>query len=183
MKLVINYDLINSVKNINEPLTPFKIIRNEKRVWAKFNLPFYSMIDFCFTRDLKLIVEMLIAQFSVATLTELFLQSFIKVDKYKDKSEYDLKKLLSKLQDINVDTEYDLLKESKLDSKNYNIKLNNKMPQLIESKYILVPSYSYNGEIKDKNILQEHIVGSNNYYLSVGSPNKKKSLVLARNSI
>lgn len=184
MKLVVNYDLIDSIKNVNEPLNPFKIVRNNKRVWAKFNLPIYTMMDLCFTRDLKNILEMLMIQFSFLTIAELVALSLIKVDKYKDKSNYDLKKLVSKLKDINVDTDYDLLKESILDSRMYNLKLNkNKIPQLMESKYILVPSYTYSGEIKDKSILQEHVVGSSDYYLSVGLPNKKKSLVLASNSI
>jgi len=184
MKLVVNYDLINSVKNVNEPLTPFKIVRNEKRVWAKFNLPIYAIFNFCFTRDLKAILEMLLVQFSTLTFAELLALFLVKVDKYKDKSEYDLKKLVSKLKDINVDTEYELLKESTLDSRKYSIRINDKkIPELFESKYILVPSYSYNGEIRDKSILQEHKIGSSDYYLSVGFPNKQKKLVLARNSI
>ena len=184
MKLVVNYDLINSVKNVNEPLNPFKVIRNNRKVWAKFNLPIYTMIDFCFVRDLKIVLEMLLVQFSALTITELIALSLVRVDKYKDKSEYDLKKLVSRLNDINVDTNYDLIKESILDSKKYDIKLNsNNIPQLIESKYILVPAYSYNAEVKDKCILQEHIVGSSDYYLSVESPTKEKKLILAKNSI
>ena len=32
-------------------------------------------------------------------------------------------------------------------------------------------------EVKDTSILQEHIVGSNDYVLSIGSPEKKLKLV------
>lgn len=184
MKLVVNYDLIDSIKNVNEPLNPFKVIRNNKRVWAKFNLPVYTMFDFCFTRDLKSVLEMLLIQFSALTIAEQVTLSLIKVDKYKDKSEYDLKKLVSRLNDINVDTNYELLKESVLDSKKYNIRLNdNKIPEFFESKYILVPSFTYNGDIKDKCVLQEHKVGSSDYYLSLETPIKKKSLALAKSNI
>ena len=29
MKLLINYDFFNAIRNVNEPLTPMKIVRNE----------------------------------------------------------------------------------------------------------------------------------------------------------
>ena len=31
MKLVINYDFFNAVRNVNEPLTPMKIVRNDEK--------------------------------------------------------------------------------------------------------------------------------------------------------
>ena len=51
----------------------------------------------------------------------------------------------------------------------------------MESKYILVPTYDFNNNIKNTSILQEHIVGTDKYVLSIGSP--KKELKLAYSSI
>ena len=36
----------------------------------------------------------------------------------------------------------------------------------------MVPSYTFNGDIKDTSVLQEHIIGSKEYVLSLGSPKK-----------
>lgn len=36
MKLVINYDLIDAIRNVNEPISPFKIVRNRKYEYLTF---------------------------------------------------------------------------------------------------------------------------------------------------
>ncbi len=43
----------------------------------------------------------------------------------------------------------------------------------MEKKYILVPTYDYLGEIQSTSILQEHVVGSKIYVLSLGSEAKE----------
>ena len=92
-----------------------------------------------------------------------------------------LKKLVSKLNDINIATDYDLLKQSELYERKYKIEFNeSKIPIIMENKYVLVPSYNYKGDVKDTSILQEHFVGSKDYILSVGSPSKKLTLVNSR---
>lgn len=57
--------------------------------------------------------------------------------------------------------------------KKYKVEVNKKqLPHIAEEKYILVPSYTYNGDTKDTSVLQGHIVGSKQYVLSLGSPKK-----------
>ena len=94
-------------------------------------------------------------------------------DIYREKAIKRLKALVPLLERINVNTNYNLLLESYCYSKVTNFKLNdNKLPLLVESKYILVPSFDYNGSLIDTSILQEHVLGSDRYTLSKGNPAK-----------
>lgn len=95
------------------------------------------------------------------------------LDFYADKSSRSLKKLVSQLENLNISTSYDLLLQSEVYHKKYKIEVNKEqLPHLAESKYIFVPSYTYSGDKQDTSILQEHIVGSKEYILSLGSPKK-----------
>ena len=42
-------------------------------------------------------------------------------------------------------------------------------------KYISLPSYNYNGEITETLILQEHVIGSKEYILSINKPHTQKT--------
>ena len=78
------------------------------------------------------------------------------------------------LNDLNVKTDYELLLESELYKKEYKIQVNEKkLPYIAESKYIMVPTHSFNGNMTETSILQEHVVGSKKYVLSLGSPKKE----------
>ena len=183
MKLVTNFDLVDYVKNSNTPLGPFKIIRDSKKKLVTFLLPGFAAIDYVFTKDLKKTLLMIPANVAYYVLLELLLYKMIKVDPIKEKSDFYLKQLAIKLGDINVETDFELLKKSELDSRKYNVKINEKkLPEIVCSKYILVPSYGFDGKVKDTTLLQEHIIGSKSYVLSVGSPQKKLKLAYA-NSI
>ena len=73
-----------------------------------------------------------------------------------------------------------MIKESRLEGKKYEIRLNDKkLPQIIESKFILVPSYNNNGEVKDTSLLQEHALFTKQYVLSKSRGLEKKKQVLA----
>ena len=184
MKLVINYDFIDKIKDVNENYGIMKIVRNRKR-YLVFNLtPFCIAIDLpicLFGKESALIV--FISQVISYFMIEYFAYKQLG-DFYKDMAINKLKKLVTLLKDINVDTSYDLLLDSEVYDKKYKIHLNeDKIPEVIESKYILVPTYNYYGEIKETSVLQEHVVGSNNYILSIGSPEKKLKLVYANSSV
>ena len=174
MKILINYDFINAIKNVNENYSPFKVIRNNKAQWVKFNLPMLAAIEYIAFR------EEFFKYFPSAVFIHAFLLSGIDLveyaiigDKYKMISKIDLINLISKLKSLNVFTSYELLKKTECYNHITNFRLNeNKIPQLIDSKYALVPSYNTNGEIIDTSILQEHIIGSNEYELSIGVPKK-----------
>ena len=174
MKILINFDFMNAVKNVNEGITPFKVIRNNKSVWAKFNLPIYTAINLLATKgDIKSSLLILGLQFGFLTVANMIVLTVSNPDIYSVKSDIALGELVSKFKDNNIDTSKDLLKKSEVYNKKYEIKLNeSKIPELIQSKYILVPTYDYLGNVKDTSVLQEHVVGSNEYVLSLVSPKK-----------
>lgn len=174
MKLLINYDLINAVKNVNEPLTLFKIVRNEKNKYYKDVLPSFLMLDtlICM-KNIERIPIILLAQYATSSAI-IYSAAKAQDDQYKHNSRNSLIKLTNKLKDLNIDTEYNLLSKSTLDGKVINLSLNEKkLPVLTEKKYILVPAYQYDGRVKEVSVEQEHVIGSNEYVLSLGSKQRK----------
>lgn len=179
MKLVINYDFFNAVRNVNEPYGPLKVIRNEKNKYM-MRLPIWSLLNYTVFQNMQDTIGALMVQYMLVMGSDLLVDKVLGIDSYATKSMNDLKKLVVKLNDINVKTDCELLCQSELYERNYKFSFNeSKIPFLMEEKYILVPSYSYSGEIIDTSILQEHEIGTNEYMLSVGEPQKKYKLVMA----
>lgn len=175
MKLRINYDFFEKIKDVKEPHNPLKIIRNNKNFIILY-------LSFCTTYDLlvfdsfneflsKALIDFSI--FLVSASLTCAIEFLLEIDDYAKTATENLKELASSLNSLYLNTNYELLLESQLSCKEYNIILNEKMiPQILESKYILVPTYNYNNEIKNVSILQEHVVGSDIYELSLQSPIK-----------
>ena len=88
MKLVINFDLINAILNVNEGLIPMKIVRNNKRRWATLNLPLYLGMDaIIMLGKIKPILDVLAIQLGALLPFEILLEIlFSTVDIYKMKS-------------------------------------------------------------------------------------------------
>ena len=179
MKLVINYDFFNAIKDVNEGFTPMKIVRNNKKVLVTYSFPIWFILDYSVFRNLSTTLKVVLLQFIAFYMGgEYIIKLLLGKDIYEEKSRERLKILVSKLKDLNVDTDYKLLIESELQEKKYKIHLNeSKIPEIIENKYILVPTYNFNGNIKHTSINQEHIVGTNEYILSIGTPKKELKLV------
>ena len=182
MNIIINFDFFNAIRDVNENFLGFKIIRNNKRIWIKYNLPIYTTLDFLFLKDNpNKILLALLFQMNLAFGIDLFECLLKGEDIYKKEAIIKLKKLIPLLERINLETTYDLLLKSECYDKITNFKINeNKLPELVESKYILVPAFDYNGTIIDESILQEHVIGSNTYTLSKGSPSKVLKLAYKR---
>ena len=174
MKLVINYDFINAVLNVNEKITPFKLIRNNKKLYLMYYLPFFMIGNLSINKNASLILKELIIEYGFVVGSELFASLITGVDIYKNKSIRDLKNLVYDLNDLFVKTDYDLLLNSELYKRKYKINVNKEeLFNIMEQKYILVPIYDFNNNIKKTSILQEHIIGTNDYVLSIGSPKKE----------
>ena len=179
MNLVINYDFFNAIKDVNEPLSPFKVIRNNKRFNTMVALPcFIIMNTLQYKGDLEKIFLTLPINFGVITLLETFHNLLLHKDEYKEVAIIRLKKMVKEFNDLNIDTNYDLLLKSELYQKKYHLWLNDdKLPVILESKYILMPTYNFNGNIKDTSVLQQHVIGSKKYVLSLGTYQKEHKLV------
>ena len=126
-------------------------------------------------------VLMFVIMFSTYSLNMLFYLLY--GDIYKEDSKRNLERLALLLSTVNVNTSYNLLEESECYYRKYKFKFNkDKILQVLESKYILVPVYDTNGDTKKVSILQEHVVGSKEYVLSMGSPKRALVPVLSQSS-
>jgi len=94
----------------------------------------------------------------------------------KDTVLIQLKELASLLRKHYINTDYELLQKAYEYEINYKFVLDeNKIPRLKQDKYIMVPAVDRDGE-KEVSLVQEHLIGSNDYELSYGSPTKSKVL-------
>lgn len=181
MNLLLDYDVVNAIKDINENFSPLKIIRNETGNVLKISLPIVFFGNWILLGDgfTAFQPKNLVILFTTFLSLHLGVKAIFG-DIYKMKAERRISVLPSQFSSINVLTSSELLKESKCYKRIYNFKLNEKkIPQLIESKYILVPTYGLDGEIVDESILQEHVVGTKKYVLSKSSPSKVLKPVLS----
>ena len=181
MKLVINYDLLEEIKNAQEPYCGMKLIRCYKRYWIKFAMPFSILASIPSMFDNSFIP--IFASLSVFNIFVPLICDYLTYndlgDFHQEEAKDKLCSLISLLRENNINTDYDLLLNSELYYKKYNLTVNeDKIIEVLESKYILIPTYNYNMKVTDTSILQEHIVGSNKYVLSFGRPEKKLKLVM-----
>lgn len=183
MKLVINYDLMSRVKDAREKLGPLKIIRNRKVQYLSFNLPLWASLNYIFGHDFISNIYTLFLQYGIVIGTELIAQKMVG-DAWMQRAVRSLIMLVPQLQSLCVHTDYYKLLEAETYKTKYKIKLNEKkLPQVLQSKYIMVPTYGFDGNETETSVLQEHVMGSRDYILSIGSPQKKKSLVFSRGKL
>ena len=182
MNLVINYDFFNAIRDVNEKFSGFKVIRNNKKKWVKYHLPIYALLDTLILRgEVKNVLLALFIQANLDFGLELVHCVMEGNDIYKLEAMKKLKTLVSMFEKINVDTSYDLLLQSELFDRITNININeNKIPQLVESKYIIVPTFDYNGSLSDTCIKSKHVIGSDTYVLSKSKPSKVFKLAYKR---
>lgn len=178
MKISVNYDVMNKILDVKQPFGPLKIARNSKDLWLHIFLPAIIGANIVIMPSVPGTL-FLIAGGSLATLTANYsFRKMIGKDFYKDIASQLLNLLSFQLEELHVNTTYDLLLDSEESERKYRIKLNEKkIPTLVEEKYILVPTKTYTNDIKKTSLLQEHVVGSNKWTLSLGSPSKQKKLV------
>ena len=176
MNLVINYDLFKEIYNAKEPSNIFKIIKNQKKKWFLGAIPILIVLDYQFNEGISEILEYFPLQFFIVIGGDIIVQKMFG-DIPKEKAVYRLKHLISELQNLEISTDYDLLLESYIYIKKYSIKFNKYyLPYILEEKYINIPTYGFDGEINETSVLQEHIIGSSDYVLSLGSPSKSLKL-------
>ncbi|MBQ8892053.1 MAG: hypothetical protein IJ068_04230 [Bacilli bacterium] len=185
MKLVINYDFFNAILDVNQKFIPMKVFRNRKKYLVFVSILYLFGDYYIFKKRMPELLSCVVQQTSGCFMTFCMFNCIainIGGDFYKDEGQEKLKKLVSDLKNIYVNTDYDLLLNSELIKRKYKVQLNeNKIPELMEEKYILVPTNDFSNNIKNVSIKQEHIIGSTDYVLSVGSP--KKELKLAYSNV
>ena len=183
MKLIINYDFIEAIYNAKEKFSLSKSWHNNlpHNLWF---IPFAVGLSAINGSDAYTTVQLTTMGFGLISsadiLTDAIVYKFTGDDTYEMKARRLLKELVVKLEDLNIRTDYDSLLQSELYEKHYKVDVNDGfLPKILEEKYVLVPGRFFRGEMEDISVLQEHVVGSKEYVLSLGSPSKKTSRRLA----
>ena len=177
MKILINYDLFNAILNSKEELNGFKVYRNQKRSYA-YIAPFCFLFNYFCTRRIPNSLLALVLQIFSFNYS-LYLRCLnTETDPFKTQSINDLKKLLFDLKEyLSINTDYDLLLDSTILSREFRIEFNpENLLQIIETKNISIYSYDSFGEVKEDYLEQVHPILSDDYVLSKGKAKRKLKL-------
>lgn len=182
MKIIINYDLL---QRIAEAKKGFSLIRTSKN--ALIIVTCFQCIELLskaltinsidFQRWLEGFLTLLPFDYLLTILGAGAILSISGV--IRREAIDDLDKLASKLNYLNIDTDDNLLLNSYKYHMEYAFDFENKIPSLIQKKYINIPVTNKNEEVS---ILQEHIIGTNTYVISKAKYEKQRQYRLAFNN-
>ncbi len=172
MKIVINYDFFNAIKDVREPMGPLKIVRNDKERYI-CNAPLFFGIDMLLLKNINASLAALMFEYSLLVGSDMIINKQEQKDKYAIKSRKELKALVSQLNEYNVRTSYEMLLKATLISNSFYFD----HFSVINEKHVNLPVINYSGKEDETAILQEHILGSEEYILSLGTSEKKKKLI------
>lgn len=176
MKILLNYDLIDKIK-VAQTGIKFKEISKS----VATNMILYTPLTFLFNQITNTPEDNLPdLLFGIGIYTALNSAKELALFKNNMKeAESDLIRLVSCLDQINVSTTYDQLLESQKYKTEYKLleKNDEAIRKLQQNKYILIPTKND----EEVSILQEHVIGTKDYSLSIGAPQKVLKLTLANN--
>lgn len=175
MKIKINYDVIDKIQNFNRGY-------DLKRI--AFANTISGLLTFLISSSIVLpisdhkISSMITIGTSSVFGTLLWTYIYISVDKAKSLSksiaENKLQNLVRNLKKVQVHTNLSALQEAKVIKTSYKLKLDDqKKPFVKQDKYIQVCAYNSLGDQYNETLHQEHIIGTKDYDISVGEPEKK----------
>ena len=169
MKLVVNYDFFKSVKRINDFGSNYALIKERSKRFVKIDLPIFATAGFALGCNLAKVVGLIAAEYC---LTIAFLNvnklGVMRMQREYDNHRYNLIALPYKLQDLDLTTDYDLLLKSRVNKRRINFALNeHHIPSLNIMKTIDVPAQDTNGDINNVSLVQNHIIGSKDYVLTL----------------
>ncbi len=179
MKYIIDYDLIDKINTANGIIDMKKIMLKQLKrqlyffsFYTGFDILSFGINDIQWKTNLLICSSFMIINSAIISALQ---------NKYKDQNEFkaclELNKLAIDLGNkLNVNTNFDLLKQSELKEVDYRLMTQKGIPYIKQEKYILVPAYDGLENMKKVSILQEHEIGSKEYVLSIGSPKKALEL-------
>ncbi|MBQ2946774.1 MAG: hypothetical protein IJE04_02870 [Bacilli bacterium] len=183
MKLMINYDLIDKIR---EAKTGFSLQRTVKpiliRGWVATT---FIMIINSFWVPPEKMLKALFEAMSISLNIQLlvYIPADLILSKYiRNSSKKSLTDLAMQLRQLNANTDKDLILNSYKYKTEYKLLKNDDSTDLVQKKYIMVPVIE-NGKENEVSILQEHILGSKIYSLSIGEPTKQKVFKLGLNTM
>ena len=168
---------MNAIRNVREPYSLMKLVRNKKRLYLGLDLPIALILDYSYAKDIPTMIPMLGMQFCLLVFPDMLATKIVGIDIFKEKSDSDLKKLIPQLNQLNISTNFEKILKSEEYEREYKLqKEDGKLPEFQEHKYIMMPCYDLysgnNNADREVSIHQEHVVGSKQYVLSLGSPTK-----------
>ena len=109
MKLLINYDFFDAIRNVNEPLTPMKIVRNSSYKYALL-APLNISLGMMYYKSPEYILQHLVFCYGFYITTDFAFDYYAKknilddMDRYAYAASNKLKKLSVMFDNINVKT-------------------------------------------------------------------------------
>lgn len=169
MKLVVNYDFFKSVNQINDSYSNFYLIKERSKKFLKIDLPIYTTLCIALGCNLPKTIGLLGAEyFTTIAFLNVNKLSRLRIQKKLEEHRCNLVALPYKLHNLGVETEYDLLLHSEINKRRINIALNeHHIPSLNIRKIIDVPTQDDNGDINNVSLVQEHLIGSKDYVLTL----------------
>lgn len=177
MKIVINYDLLDKIR---EAKTGVSLIRSVKRTlfYTGVQSPFI-FVDNTISKDSieSIIFDILICLSAHTIFTGLNATALAKIYQYLAINTLD--SLLLELNTNCINTNQDILIGSYKYDTEYDFSFYAFPPQIEQKKYIMVPVDDDWGK-REISVVQEHIIGTNKYVLSLGTPEEKVYQLLNR---
>lgn len=174
MKINVNYELMSK---IGEAKKGFNVHRVSKKIGTIMG--FMSLVAYIISpNDIREIIESITYSFTLCSAQSISLElagSFSN----REKAQEELRILASRLNAIDVHTDLELLLEAEKYKTQYKIAFSDGIvPKVMQNKYIMVPTCND----EEVSLLQEHVICTRDYVLSVGEPQKQKQYRLAYNS-
>lgn len=172
MKIEINYDLID---RIAEAKKGFSLKRCAKRpiFLTSIATGSFSMVGAITGDSIYHTASWIISAASFYTFQSVLMAMLLRKE-MKKCAEKDLRKLVAELRNSTVKTDEEAILDSYKYETQYKIKADDSfLPKIEEKKYIKVPIQDEYWGNKEMPIVQEHIVGSSDYTISIGTPEQK----------
>ncbi len=175
MKFVINYDLINKVKEAKGQFALNKT--NKKHIGANI-IGCTGLLSFLLLNNFSIVKSLLLSTNITCIVLSFMLayEQYSKGDINREKAMQTLRTLSEQLKVLHIQTSDILLLDSCQEYVEYEPILKFKIiPWLKQNKCISIIAYD-NGEKKEDSIFQEHVLLSKKYVLSHGSPSRVTKL-------
>ena len=180
-QIIINYDLmhvIKEAKGIKKMPKEFSLIVMPLELTYPAAVLVNSINDQC-PANVVIPATMVAAAISIG-FGEL-IKSLIAKKTTMDLANIKLELLSKQLKDLNIETSLELLLKSQIYHKEYSFNKNSL--GIIRNRYINVPIYNYKREEKTALIKEEHLLTTNKYVLTIGTPEAKKEKVLRKSLV
>lgn len=177
MKIIINYDLIDKVR---EAKTGFSLHKYTKVVGFTNAITVPTIILGAQIGNANAMdaLELILKTFSYSLFYNA-LQATVSSFFRKKEATEELIKLSTKLNGMCIETSSELLKGAYQYEVDYSVNFDSFPPKIEQKKYIMVPVYNDWGN-NERSLVQEHVIGTRDYALSYGEPEKKKVYSYAR---